>query len=215
MSAIIYRVTNTLNSKIYIGKTTQLLKQRWYQHCSEARNGKQTHLYRAIRKYGESVFMIETLEVVTDVSLLNEREIHWIAELAPHYNMTAGGEGIVGFKHSSHTREQMRQRVLGEKNPIYGSPRSEETRRKLSEAQTGKTHSEETRAKMRIDRKGRPKPEGFGAKISAAHKGRVISEEARRKMSESAKRRCQNYSPEERERRMKILRTKRHPKSSV
>ena len=87
----IYKVTNTINRKTYIGKTTQTVEKRWYQHCKAAEHGKDTALYRAIRKYTPNAFIVEIIE---EVSVdLNQRECFWIADLVPEYNMTAGGDG--------------------------------------------------------------------------------------------------------------------------
>ena len=81
----LYRVTNTLNGEFYIGKTHNYEK-RWYQHRWNARNGLETHLYRAIRKYGVENFAFTPVD-----TLLTEEEL--IERDKPHYNMTAGGDG--------------------------------------------------------------------------------------------------------------------------
>lgn len=90
-SMFIYLVTNKINGKRYIGKTSKNIEKRWYQHCKSAAYGVNTHLYNAIRKYTPDNFTIEVLEKVTGD--LNERECFWIAEHAPEYNMTPGGDG--------------------------------------------------------------------------------------------------------------------------
>ena len=46
-----------------------------------------------MRKYGTDAFIIEAVESGIPEEKLNEREIHWIAELSPQYNMTKGGDG--------------------------------------------------------------------------------------------------------------------------
>ena len=89
MSAIIYRLTNTVNQKTYIGLTTQTLERRWRAHVNSATRGSSCHLHNAIRKYGPDAFTHDVLEETT-TDLMNEREIHWIAECSPEYNMTAG-----------------------------------------------------------------------------------------------------------------------------
>lgn len=90
----IYQIKNTITSDFYIGKTKQLLEKRYYQHKYNAfKLNCQSHLYNAMRKYGESNFVITILENVKDNSMLNEREIHFIKLLSPKYNMTKGGDG--------------------------------------------------------------------------------------------------------------------------
>ena len=87
----IYRITNILNGHFYIGQTTKTLKERLNRHFYSAKYGSETHLHRAMRKYGFDSFIIEEIE--SDVNDLNEAEIKYIAKLTPHYNMTPGGEG--------------------------------------------------------------------------------------------------------------------------
>lgn len=92
----IYKITNRLNNKSYVGKTTKpSINDRWISHLYDAKRYK-TKLYNAINKYGPENFIIEVVEVVPDdcpIVLLNEREIYWIKELQPEYNMTKGGDG--------------------------------------------------------------------------------------------------------------------------
>ena len=90
---IIYQVTNIVNGKRYIGKTSQSLHRRSIHHFSKSKSGSETLFHRAIRKYGKDSFVSEILETVTDENLLNEREIHWINILSPEYNLTKGGDG--------------------------------------------------------------------------------------------------------------------------
>lgn len=102
----IYKITNKINNKIYIGKTTILPEIRWKQHIS-ASNGNKNRidynylLHKAIRKYGKDNFILEILEEVEDESLLSKKEIYYInyynscilKENSNGYNMTFGGEG--------------------------------------------------------------------------------------------------------------------------
>lgn len=93
----IYKITNTINNKIYIGQTRYTIQKRWTEHCS-VYNKLDYPLYKAIRKYGQDNFIIEEIEQISD-ELLNEREIYWIdfyhsyAPLGYGYNVTLGGEG--------------------------------------------------------------------------------------------------------------------------
>ena len=93
----IYKITNTINNKIYIGQTRYTIQKRWTEHCS-VYNKLDYPLYKAMRKYGQDNFIIEEIEQISD-ELLNEREIYWIdfyhsyASLGYGYNVTLGGEG--------------------------------------------------------------------------------------------------------------------------
>ena len=96
----IYKITNTTNGDFYVGKTTQSMTKRLADHKYNTKYDKvkDTHLCRAMRKYGTDAFIIEALESNIPEEKLNEREIHWIAELNPHYNMTEGGDGVTGVR---------------------------------------------------------------------------------------------------------------------
>ncbi|MBQ9391951.1 MAG: GIY-YIG nuclease family protein [Lachnospiraceae bacterium] len=94
----IYKVTNKINNKVYIGQTIQSVKDRWYRHCgksgiSEAEMN--THFKRAILKYGKENFILETIETC-DVALLDEKEQYYIKLYDSYnngYNFTLGGQG--------------------------------------------------------------------------------------------------------------------------
>ena len=94
--ASIYKITNTLNGKVYIGQTVQSIQQRWRQHVQDAyANQKCLHLCSAIVKYGKENFLVEEIEECSQ-DLLDEREVYWIKEYNSQidgYNITAGGKG--------------------------------------------------------------------------------------------------------------------------
>ena len=76
MIGYIYKVTNKINGKIYIGQTIQSVKDRWYRHCGKSGISKaelNTHFKRAILKYGKENFIIETIEMC-DSTELNDKE---------------------------------------------------------------------------------------------------------------------------------------------
>ena len=95
--AYIYKITNKVNGKLYVGKTTATLKRRFQEHKQAA--SRTTHakrpLYRAFNKYGFENFEITLLEQVhTDE--VDACEVYWIETLktyASGYNATLGGDG--------------------------------------------------------------------------------------------------------------------------
>lgn len=92
MKGIIYKVTNKVNGKSYIGQTRYTLEFRWRQHIHKKDN---SYFHNAIRKYGQENFILEILEECP-VSILNEREIFYIAKyntFKEGYNLTIGGDG--------------------------------------------------------------------------------------------------------------------------
>lgn len=145
----IYCIYCTVSNKYYVGRTTQDLQSRWYNHVWDALHGKKFHLHNAIRKYGPSAFTIWSLP---GDSNLHERL--WILALRSYdpeigYNMTLGGDG--GGIPTEETRAKMkgRQHMLGKKF----SPESLERARI---GHTGILHTVATREKLSIIRKGRP-----------------------------------------------------------
>lgn len=101
--AYIYKITNQINGKVYIGKTTKSdIQQRWKEHQRDRQKGrcKDRPFYRALNKYGSENFFIEEIEKC-DVSILEEREIYWIDKYRAYigwndcngYNATTGGDG--------------------------------------------------------------------------------------------------------------------------
>ena len=107
----IYKIINKTNGDFYIGKTVHKNpNKRWTEHKGSVKycqrhNKPLTHFQFALLKYGEESFIFEVIEEVNKKENLNEREIYWIAILKPHYNMTAGGEGISGMTPYIRTKE--------------------------------------------------------------------------------------------------------------
>lgn len=92
----IYKISNKINSKVYIGKTSTTILNRWYHHKNDYKKY-DWHLYRAMRKYGIENFFIEEVEKCPD-DILNEREKYWINfynSFIEGYNSTEGGEGRI------------------------------------------------------------------------------------------------------------------------
>lgn len=101
----IYKITNDINNKIYIGQTTNSLEQRFQEHKRDAirERCEIRPLYRAMNKYGFDHFKIEMIEQCAD-NILSEREIYWIAYYKGYedgYNGTYGGDGRVLYNHEA------------------------------------------------------------------------------------------------------------------
>lgn len=93
----IYKVTNKVNGKMYIGQTTRKIEQRWKQHVYSAYKDSpfdKGPFHLAIKKYGAEAFVVEQVEKCKD-ECLNERETYWIKYYDTFncgYNVTIGGE---------------------------------------------------------------------------------------------------------------------------
>ena len=93
--AYIYKITNNINGKIYVGKTNNSIEQRFRQHCLDStREGmKNRPLYAAMNKYGIENFSISLIEETNNPE---ERERYWIecyGSFHDGYNATRGGDG--------------------------------------------------------------------------------------------------------------------------
>lgn len=96
MRGFIYKITNIINNKAYIGQTIQNIKDRFYQHCSNKCSEEVVNMaiHKAIKKYGKKNFIIEVIEEV-EKDNLNDREIYWISYYNTYnngYNSTKGGQ---------------------------------------------------------------------------------------------------------------------------
>lgn len=95
--AYIYKITNQINGKVYIGKTLSSIEERWKEHCKDYKREhcEKRPLYRAISKYGIENFIIEQVEECPP-EIVNEREKYWIEQYESFkygYNATIGGDG--------------------------------------------------------------------------------------------------------------------------
>lgn len=169
----IYKITNLIDGKIYIGKTKYSIDSRYKGHLRQALKNKNlnitsSNLYNAINKYGVDNFTVEQIEECPYENL-SEREIFWIKELDARnpfvgYNICKGGECgpggpmFKGHKHTEETKKQMSINRKGENNSNYGNKwhQSDELKAlhsKLSSGENngmyGKKHTETSKEKNR------------------------------------------------------------------
>lgn len=173
---IIYKTTNLINGKIYIGQDS---------HNNPNYLGSGKLLNRAIKRYGIHNFKKEVLEYCSDQRMLNEREIYWIDYYTSYkhtigYNITLGGTGGNTWRHNPNKemiREKLKQRPRhiwteeekdkqrGDANPA----KRPEVRAKISQAKKGRANPlivgelnpskrDDVREKISQSLKGRKKP---------------------------------------------------------
>lgn len=210
----IYKYTNKINGKVYIGRTCQSLSERacgsgsGYRRC--------TYFWRAIQKYGWENFEGEVIEEGLNDSEATQRELFWMEKYQSrdrdkgynisdsslyisdecrkkHCEQTSGvNNPMWHYQYTEEQRERMRQASLGEKNPFYGKHHTEETKRIISEKKKEyyKAHSG-TRLGQKVSKESREK-------MSKSRKGKYCgkdsprygikhTEESKRKMSEHKK----------------------------
>ncbi len=154
MFGIIYKATNVLNNKVYIGKTTKTLQHRKQQHYAETKHGCNTYFHKALRKHGEW-FRWDVLGQCNTSDQLIIAEIECIDFFQSvnnlyGYNLSLGGEGNTNQK----------GKRCGKSNSFCGKHHTEETRLHLSAIKTGKYigkdnhmygkhHSEKTKQLLR------------------------------------------------------------------
>ena len=120
---IIYKVTNLVNQKIYIGQSINSLDHRKNQHYKESKYHKNdtTYFHNALKKYSEKNFIWEILEEVSSLEELNSREIYWInyyqsTNKEIGYNLKLGGNN--GGKCCDRTKRKIGDTTIEKwKNP--------------------------------------------------------------------------------------------------
>lgn len=138
----IYLITNKVNGKYYIGKTTGTLKDRWKCHKCNAKTRPRVPINFAIALYGAESFTMETISTHKTIEELNQAEIEAIKKWKSNdkrfgYNLTPGGDGapignkfMEGHRHSEESKAKMAASHTGLK---YGSmPASQ--REKISQS---------------------------------------------------------------------------------
>jgi len=154
---IAYKITNTVNNKLYFGITKCDLKKRWAEHKSKSKSGK-SHLNVSIRKYGIEKFAIEKLKDFETESEMYDFEISIIKQYKTNnpvfgYNNSIGGEvSSKGKKLSEDTKLKL---SIYQKNRIR-KPHSQETKNKIGAANKGNKLTE--KQKIEVSKRFKNKP---------------------------------------------------------
>jgi group I intron endonuclease len=164
----IYKITNLINNKIYIGRTIQKLSYRWTQHKQSARNGCNFILHRAIRKYGVENFIFEQIDTAINLTELLKKESFYIKELnslKPNgYNILecdVQGPNFIPWNKGKKTsllfdfKKFDRPSRSGTKNSFYGKHHTEESLQKMSNSHKKFFEKIENREKLSLIHKKR------------------------------------------------------------
>lgn len=179
----LYKITNQLNEKVYIGQTIDD-KNRWHAHKSFAKQALPVqYIHRAMAKYSSENFEFEVIATCRTQEDADETEKMLIIQYDSQnkesgYNISHGGDQV------------WNRGLPREQQPMYGKHHSEESRKKISASNMGKDmphKTEEQKKYMSNIMKGRILTDEWKNKIGQARKGIKHSEESRKKMSVSQK----------------------------
>lgn len=178
MKSGIYKITNTINGKVYIGQS-KTLNTRYRGHIYRiSRNEHHNeHLQRSFDKYGEDNFVYDILEEVEDLSLLDLKEKFWI----DHYgginsDNTYNLKDPMLNEYNDYIRSKLSKSNSGENNPNYGNKWTEEQKKNMSKSRKGKTWEELY---------GKDKAREMKENAAKAQNGRVHSEEVKEKIRQA------------------------------
>lgn len=152
---IIYRHKNTTNNKSYIGITCQDPNKRWKNGLGYQESPK---FYNAIQKYGWNNFEHEIL--IKNLSFeeacnMEQYFIKYYDSINNGYNILEGGQGSLGRKCSEETKRKISKANSGENNWLYGKHCPEYLKEKISIANKGKIFTEEHKNKLSVSHVGK------------------------------------------------------------
>lgn len=124
MIGSIYKITNILNGKMYIGKTLHSIQKRFQEHIKDSQKVRydKRPLYDAMNKYGIENFEL-TLVENAEAELLDEREKYWIEYYDTYkngYNATLGGEGKTLYDYDQLIEDYLSGSLIKEVSQHFG-----------------------------------------------------------------------------------------------
>lgn len=189
MYGYIYKTTNCLNNKIYIGKhSTQIFDEQYL--------GSGIVLNRAVKKYGRSNFIVEIIDVADTLEELNNKEIYWINNHFEKgfqlYNIAKGGNG--GNTLFAMSDEDKLNRSIKLSTILQGHKLDTLTKQKISLSHKNNWLSEDYREKRKISTKKRLENSNFSKSqsksINEYHRNRSTEDDER--WSSVAIKRCKD-----------------------
>lgn len=204
----IYKITNTINKKVYVGKHQTL-------NINDNYLGSGRNITAAIKKYGKENFVKEILFVYNNEDEMNSKEKELITEefvgRTDTYNIGIGGQGGPHFKGQSHSTDTKKK--ISAKNT--GRKHSPDAIKKMSDTKTALalTYTEEYKSKVYASRKGKPQSDEHRKKISNALTGTKkspMTEEHKKKIGDS--RRGKTGKPMTEEHKKKMIESRRRNK---
>lgn len=178
---LVYKLTNKVNNKIYIGQTTVNLKTRLQWHFAPSAIKNNMLISKAIKKYGRESFTSEIIQECSSINELNLREAYWIESLNSGdrkvgYNIKLGG---FNFQRSEDLKAKIRAGVQASekfKNKIIWNKgltvATSEKLKQVGEAKRSKKQKRTTatKEKMSLAKKGKTYEEIYGDKADDVRK---------------------------------------------
>jgi len=208
----IYKISNTINNKIYIGSAVNFtIRYNRHKHHLIKNNHHSPILQNHVNKYGIETLEFSIIELCIK-DILHEREQFFIDKLLPVFNICSSvKKGRFGFKMSDEAKEKSKQtkinngtylvisKLIAERNKgntyRLGKKLSQESKDKISSSNKGKKRTAEqiealrkisTGRKHTDEAKEKMRLKALGNKVNV---GRVYSLESKKKMSDAAKKR--------------------------
>lgn len=183
MSGIVYKATNKINEKKYIGITSKTLNERKNEHIKMSKTSKPKYIFhKAIKKYGKDNFDFEIIDAFESTEESSEKEKHYINQYdtfyrnGKGYNMTLGGEGTIGHMLSEES-------IIKIKNARSKQIFSEETRKLWSEHRKGRKLNHGWKISKTAKETGsHKKSDKTKEKLRLANLGKKMTEKQRIKM---------------------------------
>ena len=183
----IYKIRNLLNSKIYIGQSTNI-NNRFRVHRFKINKNIKHPLQSAFKKYGIDNFEFNIIERVADINKLNEREQYWLDHYQSYlpengYNLSPSATSTKGYSLTDKTKSLMSLVRKGKPSGHKGKKHTEDSKLKISLSSKGKLKSEEHRKNMSISRKGKKHSKESKEKMSKSKTGKNHTEKTKNKIS--------------------------------
>lgn len=187
MTKGVYCLTSPSGKRyVGVGCSKNGIEDRWRKykklHCKD-----QPKLYNALKKYGPENFKYEVILETDDTDNAKRSEMYLIdvwnlQDDAFGYNITSGGDGSNGFKHSLESINKIKNRIISEETKLKMSIAQKEYRKNNTHPMLGKSHRKESKLKISLSNTGKKSP----------FKGKKHSEDSKNKISLSKLRKTIN-----------------------